>query len=1116
MNRIREKIEQYIHELSNVPSSDALVNSSSIFKVEGTVDQESSSSFFVDDTWKRLLKTAGDLIKETDVNPLCWVPGSIHWTLNDKKVGSPLVLFPVHWKLDKVKNQVEVYVQSDALEINPLIRFVVKEKAGHTLELKQDAQGNYLWQELLDDLRRLGFDFEFDSTPFFANLHYHRFHLLRELELLQQQLVYSQPILQLFDETNPGSEGIALSPSLLTDADTDQLRLFEAYMKGNLVVQGPPGTGKSQVILNLIGKLLEKNQRVMVLSEKRVALEVLEKKLNQLRLGALVFVCHSQTGSKEFLEKLESTWRLLEKPQEKDPYLDLFPARLNQLQLFLDRLNQRELLGGISLPQFLELAEETPFKQAELRLEAPEIKEWLNHKSQFISLEKAWGSFTIIQHIRPNFFQHSNPQRLLETLLERWGNISKKAEISTWKDCSEWYRNLGRLQLVDNAFFSFYSKINAKKSEKRKFEKAVQQFRTLSKAMEIEASELRVWKTIPTSAQVDRWLSLDGFWGKRTLKKELSEYLNGGHTLFARAVEVWKKWWTIKTQMNALEQLFIGWEISPDAAQIEASWYVYEQFEKEGSALFDLAEIAPQKRKVILDLGSEITQFYTDFRLYFTPSDEMRPKDFLTHKLSCIQSLQLASETLKSVPASLFQLLEFGTTWQEIQALVLHSNWVRIETYFPELAQHSGGRLLDKLNELIREQEVGFEKFAASLLEKQQLKFQQYHSLLLTPSAKLSAGDKTLKSQLKRGKAILVKEFGKTRQHQSMRNLLESEARLWIQTCIPIWMSTPGLVANNFPLETNLVDHLIIDEASQLPLPTALGAIQRANQVLIAGDEQQMSPSTFFGKSIKEHDVLHQAGFYFEHTALHHHYRSANTRLIEFSNRHFYNNQLVVYPKPGNSQAVVRHFVENGQYIARINEREAKEVAHFVATIDMKYSLGLVAFSKEQLNAVWKEIPEEKQRVLQAKEEEGTFFMKSLDEVQGDEADLIIISLGYARDENGKFAMRFGPLNQSNGYKRLNVLLTRAIQEIHFFTSVQARDFPLSENENVNLLRQYLDFIEQIEPNETIQFPYGLIPSKMHDDAIEFSGLETSIINAHELLTFIKTLNIRGWKITLV
>ena len=132
---------------------------------------------------------------------------------------------------------------------------------------------------------------------------------------------------------------------------------------------------------------------------------------------------------------------------------------------------------------------------------------------------------------------------------------------------------------------------------------------------------------------------------------------------------------------------------------------------------------------------------------------------------------------------------------------------------------------------------------------------------------------------LRKGKSILVKEFAKTRQHLSCRELRKSEARLWIDVLKPIQLSNPSSLASIYPMETGQFDLLIFDEAGQIPMSYALGALQRAKRVVVAGDHQQMSPSSYFKKSDDVVvDVLHQSAFYFKKILLTRHYRSRRPR----------------------------------------------------------------------------------------------------------------------------------------------------------------------------------------------------------------------------------------------
>ncbi|MFN5910176.1 MAG: hypothetical protein ACK45H_02470, partial [Bacteroidota bacterium] len=144
--------------------------------------------------------------------------------------------------------------------------------------------------------------------------------------------------------------------------------------------------------------------------------------------------------------------------------------------------------------------------------------------------------------------------------------------------------------------------------------------------------------------------------------------------------------------------------------------------------------------------------------------------------------------------------------------------------------------------------------------------------------------------------------------------------------------------------------------------------------------------------------------------------------------------------------------------------------------------------------------------------ENGTLFFKALENVQGEECDHLIISLGYGKDPEGNFHMRFGPLNARNGSKRLNVLLTRARKKIDFFSSVTGDDFQISSNEAVDLLRKFLQELKAGSATSNTGFPFGLYP-KVQVDKLVFHDIHEHLKNAQELVTLIRVLESRGWKI---
>ena len=275
-----------------------------------------------------------------------------------------------------------------------------------------------------------------------------------------------------------------------------------------------------------------------------------------------------------------------------------------------------------------------------------------------------------------------------------------------------------------------------------------------------------------------------------------------------------------------------------------------------------------------------------------------------------------------------------------------------------------------------------------------------------------------------------------------------------------------------------------------------------------------MSPSTYFKAGSKDAvDLLHQASFHWKNVSLKHHYRSDHPELIRFSNRYFYQNELKAFPSfTALKQPIQSHLVE-GRYENGKNLIEAKATAAFIQkTLSSNETIGIVAFSQTQLEAIFAALDPKSQEILLERVEEDRAFLRSLEHVQGDECDHLIISLGYGKDEEGQFHMRFGPLNQAGGGKRLNVLLTRARKKIDFFHSVTASDFSLSQNENVDLLRRFLHQLETATTETELEFPGSLEPIQ-HGNKLTFSQIFSSITDAGELVTLVRVLESRGWKL---
>lgn len=337
---------------------------------------------------------------------------------------------------------------------------------------------------------------------------------------------------------------------------------------------------------------------------------------------------------------------------------------------------------------------------------------------------------------------------------------------------------------------------------------------------------------------------------------------------------------------------------------------------------------------------------------------------------------------------------------------------------------------------------------------------------------------------------ILKRELGKQRRIMPIRKLFRAIPNLLL-TLKPCLMMSPLSVSLFLEAESYNFDIIIFDEASQVCTENAIGAISRGKQVIITGDSKQLPPTNFFNASTSDADfdnndvddeyddsnayesILDEAGLLPERTLLWH-YRSRHEHLIAFSNAKIYKNNLITFPAnvdkiPDNGVEYV--YVAEGFYDRggkKGNVIEAKRVADLAFEHFKKFpnrSLGIIAFGEVQQQAIdtvlrhmRKENPSFEAYFNEDNEE--AFFVKNLENVQGDERDTIIFSIGYAKDATGKFAMNFGPLSRVGGERRLNVAITRAKHNVKLVGSILPTDIDTERisAEGPKLLRSYIDF----------------------------------------------------------
>ena len=339
---------------------------------------------------------------------------------------------------------------------------------------------------------------------------------------------------------------------------------------------------------------------------------------------------------------------------------------------------------------------------------------------------------------------------------------------------------------------------------------------------------------------------------------------------------------------------------------------------------------------------------------------------------------------------------------------------------------------------------------------------------------------------------VLAGEFTRKSGHLPVRKLLEKAGGM-IKQIKPCFMMSPLSVAQYLdPTNEELqFDVVIFDEASQVKPEDALGAFMRGKTAVVMGDTQQLPPTSFFdqmasGESDEEEatsldmeSILHLCKLSFPVKMLKWHYRSRHESLISVSNKEFYDNDLLVYPSPSHNDSDLGlkfHYNPNTAYdrgSSSANPKEAEDVVeaifdHFDRYGDTK-SLGVGTFSVAQKNAILERL-EEKRRErpelesLFSENKDERFFVKNLETIQGDERDVILISVGYGFDNERKMSLNFGPLNQDGGERRLNVLITRAREKCVVFSNFKASSMKLTSNppHGVRALREFLEYAENL------------------------------------------------------
>lgn len=906
----------------------------------------------------------------------------------------------------------------------------------------------------------------------------------------------------------------------------------------SFVLQGPPGTGKSQTITNIIAECLAGGKKVLFVSEKLAALSVVYDKLKKAGLEEFCLELHSHKANKkdvinELCHTLKKQRSVLSDRAQKE--IDFKINAQKDLDDYALEVHKERPTINKTLYQLYEEvsacrnAPTLEFVIKDINLKGEEyINEFESALSRYMEFTSSVGedyyknafygyadtdysyqnSIGLKDDLTKSIVFCQGVRELLNKTNEKY-SINAKNITQTYS-VKEFFNFIKSTKFITPNLLNFSSLPNIMK----KF-----------KEMQSVANEILTKKKIIDGVFDEDIYNLDG----RTTYKKLSKQFNN---IFTRIFS--SEYIAIAKELKLCNKT--GKRVKYNTAlSMMDTLRIYQQKQVEFSALEkelkdklsdEYDGVNTNFAQLILEIDALMKLSFKDLAYLKTFSNQKfidSQKDF-EYISNCFDNLFNDFEQVKDRIESKFSFDGYSVVSVKIENLLNKftaiienfdklDNWCEFIKLLNKLKDLDLREYIDKtINQKIQPKNI--------LLTYKKAFYSQWIDLVLHQSptlirlsriphdetvnlfktkdklnfeinkakikVKLSALRPSL-DMVAQGSAIsiLLREGEKKRKQKAIRPLLEEIGEL-AQTLKPCFLMSPLSVSTFLNSDINF-DVVIFDEASQIFPQDAIGAIYRGKQLIVVGDSKQMPPSNFFNSSSVQEDsddevediadfesILDICSTSFPQKRLKWHYRSRFEPLISFSNKNFYDDDLVTFPSSmQDTKGIgVDYYHVDGTFDrqTKTNLIEAQKVVDLVFEHIQKYpdrSLGVVAFSISQQNLIDKLLA--KRRKLDPSKEvffkadrEEPFFVKNLETVQGDERDTIIFSVAYGRDPQGRLLLNFGPINRDGGERRLNVAVTRAKYNIQLVSSMHYTDIDLSRTQSVGarLLREYLDYAE--------------------------------------------------------
>lgn len=1147
---------------------------------EFALQQLSNKKLIVNDTVKRketklvdLLRKARNDFEEGGINTLFLALGMLRWKElpeSEKSFRAPLILLPVKLerrsaqasvKLRQIPDEEPIFnltliemLQAD-YEINldrlrndlpkdesgvdvrgiwSIVREAIKEQPGFIV-VEEIVLGSFsfakylMWKDLRDRTELL------KQNPFVKHL------VDRPSEAYQQDSSFIEND-QVDRKIRPESFYAPLN------CDSSQMVAVEASSHNqDFVLEGPPGTGKSETIANIICHNLALGRKVLFVSEKMAALQVVYRRMEKVGLSHLCLELHSSKANKRsVLDQLGEAWTKREKSTQNDwiskaKKLEEVRHSLNNYVAELHRHHELGLSPRDAIARVVRYEHEHP-----LRLSWPvDISQAPIHNRSdleaYLAKAKQLGiSFSEVETLDPlkfsaiNQLEYSNQWRtdtvaianriqgaakqartdavalleLLETPIEhlsaskitKLSGLAELCGLAMTGDVDFALQNGGadrvsalnesvalhsqlheqvsafghglKWTLLDECdwehwialrgeaigFFGIFKRYSLRKTIKGIGLDKIEDLSLLESGLEARETLKKLKSTAFTINSESVWPGIDAD------KQQLSRVLNNGQ----RALAIFKQFIAAfddptlpvgvlrRHLVDGLDFLSESSQLVKLAKRLAESVFAFQAVKQEAEFL-----------KLEINIDNDLAKISSDFGVIVDQNERLgRWCRWLSDKKDAARyHLDPLSEALES------RVISSGEC--EENAMTALCIWLapKLIDQSPSLVQFAGASHESTI-ERFRELDIDVSTTTTEYIVAKTAGNVPDRSASSAPAEY----------------GVLARELTKKTRHKPIRVLVQ-EMGSSLTDLVPCFMMSPLSVAQFLPADFALFDLVVFDEASQITTWDAVGAIARGKNVIVVGDPKQMPPSNTFGR--KEEDdsdegdlesILDQAlAAQLPHLRLTGHYRSRHETLIAFSNSHYYENQLTTFPSAETKASAVTLHRIDGVYAkgrGQTNSIEAKAVVSEVIRRlegmingESVKSIGIVTINSQQQRLVEDFMDEARRKnpkleqFFIATDTFDPIFVKNLESVQGDERDIIILSLTYGPTVAGgrTMSMNFGPLNKQGGERRLNVAVTRATTEVLLFSSFDASMIDLTRTQATAIehLKNYLEFAER-------------------------------------------------------